>query len=128
VSEEFKVGDEWLFVPKDVRNKPRWIKVTSVGRKWVSFTTTQTKIDQTQTGDARYRMVDKEYSSPGRIFRTKAEYLLDKHQWDIRRAFYKRVSDFHFCMELSVDQVHSCAGILGIELPSQSDSIESGGT
>jgi hypothetical protein len=31
-------------------------------------------------------------------------------------------------MELSVDQVHSCAGILGIELPSQSDSIESGGT
>jgi hypothetical protein len=113
---EFKVGDEWLFVPSDTRNEPRWIKITSVGRKWVSFTTTQTRVDRTNTGESRYRMIDKENSSPGRVFRTEEDYLEEKGLNDRRRTFYQQVSSFSFCMKLTNRQITEAANVLGIAL------------
>ncbi len=114
---EFKVGDKWLYAPRETRHKPQWLTITSVGRKWVSFTMTQLRLDQTKDGESRYRLVDKGYSAGGRVWRTEEEYLQEKHLNALRRSFYQNISSFNSCQHLTKQQMLGAANILGIELP-----------
>jgi hypothetical protein len=114
---EFKVGDKWLYAPRERRHKPQWLTITSVGRKWVSFTMTQQRLDQTKNGEARYRLVDREYSSGGRVWRTEEEYQEAKQLNALRTSFYQKMSSFNSCQELTKQQITDAANILGIELP-----------
>jgi hypothetical protein len=64
------VGDSVYYVPRDPRNKPEWLRVEKIGRKWV---------------DLQYhRRMDREswamegsgtgYSSPGQCYRSKEDH------------------------------------------------------
>lgn len=72
MSNEFKVGDVVWFVDNDRRqrrNGPEAVTVSKAGRKWVEYH------DGRRRFDRETLLVDGgKYSSPGRIWRSVAEY------------------------------------------------------
>lgn len=114
--EDFVVGQKWWFSPSERRNSARWLTVASVGRKIVRFKETQAFVDLSQNNGDTIRIRTKDFGGLGLLFRTQNEHAAHAGVVQRRQRFYHKMSDFHFCMNLTEQQVVEAAKILGIDL------------
>jgi hypothetical protein len=114
--EDFEVGQQWWFSPSERRNSPRWITVASVGRKIVKFKETQAYVDLTECNGEIVRVRTKDFGGLGLLFKSQEEHSRYAGVLNRKQRFYHAVSGFHFCMDLTEQQVIEAAKILGIDL------------
>lgn len=75
-----KVGESVYYVPRDGREKPQWMRVEKVGRKWVELQFRRRMDRETWVMEGS----GSGYSSPGQCYRTKEEYddvVSRNHRW-----------------------------------------------
>lgn len=114
--EDFVAGQQWWFSPGEKRNSPRWLTVASVGRKIVRFKETQAYVDLTENNGEAVRIRTKDFGGLGLLFRSQEEHAAYAGVIQRKTRFYQAVSGFHFCMNLTEQQVVEAAKILGIDL------------
>jgi hypothetical protein len=114
--EDFVVGQQWWFSPGEKRNSPRWLTVASFGRKIVKFKETQAYVDLSENNGDSVRIRTKDFGGLGLLFRSQEEHAAYAGVIQRKQRFYRAVSGFHFCMNLTEQQVVEAAKILGIDL------------
>lgn len=114
--EDFVVGQQWWFSPGEKRNSPRWLTVASVGRKIVKFKETQAYVDLSENNGDLVRIRTKGFGGLGLLFKSQEEHAAYAGVIQRKQRFYHAVSGFHFCMNLTEQQVVEAAKILGIDL------------
>lgn len=114
--EDFVVGQQWWFSPSERRNNPRWLTVASVGRKIVKFKETQAFVDLSESNGDTVRIRTKDFGGLGLLYRSQEEHTRHVEVMRRKQWFYHKMSDFHFCMGLTEQQINDAAKILGIDL------------
>lgn len=80
------IGDSVYYVPRDSRNKPEWLRVEKVGRKWVDLQYNRRMDRETWAMEGSGRG----YSSPGQCYRAKEDHdavVARDQRWRMIREF-----------------------------------------